>query len=50
MPLLRFRSVSKKWKLTIDSQRFEGRHLISIQSQAITWSRCPYLESLDSLP
>ncbi|CAN6871807.1 unnamed protein product [Brassica oleracea] len=33
MPLLRFRSVSKKWKLTIDSQRFEDRHLISIQSR-----------------
>ncbi|CAN7140601.1 unnamed protein product [Brassica rapa subsp. narinosa] len=28
MPLLRFRSVSKKWKLTIESQRFGQRHLI----------------------
>ncbi|KAL0698636.1 hypothetical protein Bca4012_054758 [Brassica carinata] len=27
-PLLKFRSVSRKWKFTIDSQRFKERHLI----------------------
>ncbi|KAG2300035.1 hypothetical protein Bca52824_036507 [Brassica carinata] len=27
-PLLRFMSISKEWKLTIDSQRFNDRHLI----------------------